>query len=420
MKFIDLFAWLGWFHNALSQFWHKCVFSSELNSELRKLYKQNYNSEIHWDITRVDVKDIPKHDILCAGFPCQPFSHAGKQNGLTCDKNWNLFYEIIRILKFHKPKYFILENVANLKNHDSWKTWEIIKEELIILWYDVKWEILSPHDFGIPHHRRRIFIVWSLKWLEKFNWPKIEKNKNTSLLNILEKNPKWAVKIWKREEEILNIWQNFLDIFPKEEKLPSFPIWSMEFWANYPFEKNNPNKMTSEELGKYKWSFWKSLKNLTKKEQLELLPSYVQFAKHKNQFPDWKIKFIKQNRDFYKKYKKVLDKIIPKLQKFPSSFQKFEWNCQWEKRNLFNHIIQFRASWIRVKRTNTSPSLISSTSSQIPIIGWKKRYMTPKEASKLQGMENLEMLENTNLAFKALWNALNSDIVIKIVKNLIK
>ena len=420
MKFIDLFAWLGWFHNALSQLWHKCVFSSELNSELRELYKKNYNCEISWDITKVDVKDIPKHDILCAWFPCQPFSHAWKQNWLTCDKNWNLFYEIIRILKYHKPKYFILENVANLKNHDNWNTWEIVQSELKELWYDVQWKILSPHEFWTPHHRRRIFIVGSLKWLEKFEWPEWDSKQKTSLLDILEKNPKDSIKIWNRELEILNLWQKFLDQFPKNDKLPSFPIWSVEFWATYPYDKTNPNNMTSKELGKYKWSFWISLKWLSKKEQLERLPSYVQFAKHKNEFPKWKINFIRDNRKLYSNYKSILDKIIPNLKKYPFSFQKFEWNCQWEKRNLFNHIIQFRASWIRIKRIDTSPSLISSTSSQIPIIWWEKRYMTIREASKLQWMSNLKMHENNNISFKALWNALNSDIVKLIAEKLLK
>ncbi len=419
MKFIDLFAWLWWFHNALVQLWHECVFSSELSPQLRELYKKNYNTEIHWDIKFIDEKDIPKHDILCAWFPCQPFSHAWKQDWLMCDRNGNLFFEIIRILKYHKPNYFILENVANLKHHDKWKTWNIIKSELESLWYEVQWEILSPHNFGIPHHRQRIFIVWCLKWLQDFKWPEKEK-KETSILSILDKKPKGSVKIWKRESEILEIWQEFLNNFPKKEKLPSFPIWAMEFWATYPYEETNPNILSKKELENYKWSFWKSLKLSSKEEQYKILPTYVQFSKHKDKFPDWKIRFIKYNREFYQKFKEYIDPIIQKLQNYPPSFQKFEWNCQWDKRDIYKHIIQFRASWIRIKKIDTSPSLISSTSSQIPIIWWEKRYMTKHEASKLQGMSNIEMLESTNTAFKALWNALNSDIVMKIAQNLIK
>lgn len=419
MKYIDLFAWLGWFHNALKQLWHECVFSSEINKELRELYKENFNCEIEWDITKIDAKDIPAHDILCAWFPCQPFSHAGKQNWLECDKNGNLFYEIIRILSYHKPNYFILENVANLKNHNNGNTWKIITTELKKLWYSVDGKILSPHQFWIPHHRKRIFIVWSLLGLSKFKWP-IPTNEKTSIKNILDKNQKDAHMLGKKELEVLNVWQELLTLFPKSEKFPSFPIWATEFWATYPYEDANPLNLDRKELEQYRWAFWVSLKNLKKEEQILNLPSYVHFAKHKFKFPSWKIRFIKQNREFYHKYKDILDIIIPKLKKYPLSFQKFEWNCQWEVRNLFKHIIQFRASGIRIKKIDTSPSLISSTSSQIPIIGWEKRYLTSQEASKLQWMWNLKMPTTNDLAFKALWNALNSDIVLKIITNLLK
>lgn len=419
MKFIDLFAWLGWFHNALTQLWHECVFASELDPKLCELYNKNYNFPISWDITKINEKDIPKHDILSAWFPCQSFSHAGKQNWLTCGKNGNLFFEISRILRYHKPKYFILENVANLLHHDKWNTWNIIYNELTSLGYFVDKKILSPHEFWIPHHRKRIFIVWSLSWLDKFEWPKVE-NTTTNIVDIIDKEPMATFEITKRDMEVLNMWQKILKSIPIGDKFPSFPIWSMEFWADYPIEEMNPNSMSEIELWKYKWAFGVSLSWLWKEEQMNLLPSYVTFAKHKDKFPAWKIRFINENRDFYKKYKKILDKFIPEIMKYPSSFQKFEWNCQWSERDIFQHIIQFRASGVRVKKANTSPSLISSTSSQIPIIWWEKRYMTPKEASRLQGMDNIEMPWNIHSAFKALWNWLNATIVMKIAKNLLK
>ena len=420
MKFIDLFAWLWWFHHALWKLWYECVFASEIDQQLRDLYKKNFDFEISWDITKIGVKDIPSHDILCAWFPCQPFSHAWKQDGLNCSKNWNLFFEIIKILEYHKPKYFILENVANLKHHDEKKTWTRIESELKKLWYDVKWEILSPDEYNIPHHRKRFFIVWSLEWLDNFIWPKKIEWKKLNITKILDKKPKNMIKLGKREQEVLEIWQEFLSNFPKDWKLPSFPIWSMEYWATYPFEETNPNLMTTEELWKYKWTYWKSLKWLSKEEQIKNLPSYVSFAKHKEEYPGWKKRFIRENRAFYKRYKKYIDSAIKKIQKYPASFQKFEWNCQWEDRNIYKYIIQFRASGIRVKRTDASPSLISSTSSQIPVIWWEKRYITKEEASRLQGMGELEMPDTTNAAFKALWNALNADLVGYIAKELIK
>lgn len=421
MRFIDLFAWLWWFHIALSDLWHECVFASEKDEELRELYKENYLLEANWDITKVKEQDIPSHDILCAWFPCQPFSHAWKQNGLQCDKNGNLFYEIIRILKYHKPKYFILENVANLLSHDEWNTWKTIYRELSKLWYDVDKEILSPHDFNIPHHRKRIFIVWKFKSLNGFEWP--EKIKyDTSIDSILDsKSSKKDFRyIWKKEQEAIKVWQNILNDIPKEHNLPWFPIWGMEFWATYPFEDFNPLTLSEEELGKYKWSFGQSLKWKTKEEQIKLLPWYVSYHKHLDNFPSWKKNFIRNNRAFFKENSKFLKPYFKDLKKMIPSFQKLEWNCQWEVRDLYKLLIQFRASGIRVKRTDFSPSLISSTSTQVPVIASQWRYMTKKEASRLQWMWNINLPDSNSSSFRALWNALNADIVNMIAKNLIK
>ncbi len=130
LKFIDLFAGLGGFHLALHDLGHSCVFASELNSELRDLYEKNHDTKIEGDINLVDVNKIPSHDILCAGFPCQPFSKAGARLGLEDPRNGNLFYKIVEILNRHKPEFVFLENVANLKGHDDGNTWKVIFDEL--------------------------------------------------------------------------------------------------------------------------------------------------------------------------------------------------------------------------------------------------------------------------------------------------
>ena len=115
LTFIDLFAGLGGFHLALKSLGHKCVFASELNEDLRKLYFINHGIQCQGDITKIDITKIPKHDIICGGFPCQPFSKAGKQNGLEDPNNGNFFNLIMEIAEFHKPEYIFLENVQNLK-----------------------------------------------------------------------------------------------------------------------------------------------------------------------------------------------------------------------------------------------------------------------------------------------------------------
>ena len=130
LTFIDLFAGLGGFNFALSELGFECVFASELKEDLRTLYTINFPGiQIKGDITQIDPMSVPAHDILCAGFPCQPFSQAGKRQGFEDEKDrGNLFFWIVRILNAKKPKYIILENVANLENHDDGNTWNRISE----------------------------------------------------------------------------------------------------------------------------------------------------------------------------------------------------------------------------------------------------------------------------------------------------
>ena len=130
MKFIDLFAGLGGFHIALESLGHECVFASEKKEHLAKLYEKNFEIEVNRDITKVKIEEIPNFDILCAGFPCQPFSKAGDQLGLEDKRNGNLFDRLVEIIDYHKPEYFILENVRNLKSHDNFNTWKYIKDKL--------------------------------------------------------------------------------------------------------------------------------------------------------------------------------------------------------------------------------------------------------------------------------------------------
>ena len=166
LTFIDLFAGLGGFHIALESLGCKCVFTSELKEDLQKLYKINFPDapRIEGDITKVDLTSIPHHDILCAGFPCQPFSQAGKRQGFSDEGRGNMFDYICAIIEERgksddKPRFLLLENVSNLKGHDNGNTWRIIQERLDALGYYVSGEIFSPHQLGIPQHRKRIYIV---------------------------------------------------------------------------------------------------------------------------------------------------------------------------------------------------------------------------------------------------------------------
>lgn len=159
-SFIDLFCGIGGFHLALSSFGANCVFASDIDKEACKVYETNFGLKPHGDITKIAEDKIPKHDILCAGFPCQPFSISGNQQGFDDEQGrGKLFFDIVRIAKYHKPKVLILENVKNFEKHDGGKTIRRVEKELNNIGYTVFSKVLCASDFGVPQQRKRIYIV---------------------------------------------------------------------------------------------------------------------------------------------------------------------------------------------------------------------------------------------------------------------
>ncbi|PLV55279.1 DNA cytosine methyltransferase [Brachyspira pilosicoli] len=170
--FIDLFAGLGGFRIALESLGSKCVYSNEWDKFAKEVYYNNFGDIPDDDITKVDERFIPDHDILCAGFPCQSFSISGKQKGFDDDRG-NLFFDIVRIIKYKKSKIIFMENVKNLVSHNNGKTLLTIKNEIQKLGYSFYYKVLNATDYGIPQKRERIYIVCFRKDLniKNFKFP---------------------------------------------------------------------------------------------------------------------------------------------------------------------------------------------------------------------------------------------------------
>lgn len=186
LRFIDLFAGMGGFRLAFEDQGCKCVFSSDIDEFACKTYELNFNEYPKSDITKVDAKDIPDFDILCAGFPCQPFSIAGRRLGFD-DTRGTLFFDVARIIKEKEPLAFLLENVRGLSNHDGGKTLEVILKTLDELGYETKWKVLNAKKYGVPQNRERWYCYGIRRDLHKTmpDFPK-EKELITTLSNIIE------------------------------------------------------------------------------------------------------------------------------------------------------------------------------------------------------------------------------------------
>mgnify|MGYP000014470357 FL=1 len=203
MKFIDLFAGIGGMRLPFEILGGKCVFTSEIDKFAKQTYEANFTGEVAGDITKIKEEEIPGHDLLLAGFPCQSFSQAGLKKGFG-DTRGTMFFEVARILAHHKPNYFLLENVKGLKNHDGGQTLKVMLNILSNLGYKTHCKVLNAKDFGVPQNRERIFLVGTRGANLSYSFPK-PTNKLVKLGDILQRQveDKYTLsdKLWRGHQD---------------------------------------------------------------------------------------------------------------------------------------------------------------------------------------------------------------------------
>lgn len=387
-RFIDLFAGIGGFHFAAEEFGGKCVFASEWDEKAREVYTHNFYGKnrklfdadnFAGDITKVKVEDIPEFDFLFAGFPCQPFSKGGLRRGFS-DTRGMLFLDIARILEHHKPKFVLLENVSNLLTHDGGQTFKKISETLDILGYALNKNplILSPDKFGVPVIRARLYIPAIRKDFlraEKFNLDFSDALQvQSSIYTIIDpdkKEEKYYISAY--EKRVLDMWNEFykkidLDVI-------GFPIWAEEF---------------------------NQYRNIS-------------------HIPGWKQDFILKNRNLYERNKKFIDQWLRKYNNLDwvnPTHKKMEWQAGRDIKDIYNGLIQFRPSGVRVKRPDKFSTLVAMNHAQI--IGKYKRRLTPNETKRLQSFpESFKVHTEDNVALRQLGNAVNVRVVKTILSKML-
>lgn len=433
MRFVDLFAGLGGFRVALERLGHECVFACEVDPQLRELYGRNFPNgpAIRGDI-RTSKQHVPPHDVLCAGFPCQPFSKSGSQAGLSDETSGTLFHEILDILRRHRPSFVILENVGNFERHDEGRTWRIVRSSLKALGYEVRATnhmasggdgLLSPHHLGFPHHRERFFAVASNAGVPKSVFPPRNRKAATLMADVVQSRDELSerdleeTRIVDQHRRCIEHWNTFLAALPVGKiALPSFPIWGDEIDATYPYEEMSP---WAYALGGDDGVASRNGSAITL-DSLQALPSYAR--RRVDRFPDWKVRFIAANRSWLSSIRGELPSDwVPALRSFPPSLRKLEWNCQGEARNLWRHILQFRPSGLRVKRYANSPSLVAMTATQIPILGPERRHLSRMEGLRLQGFpDDFHIPDSRTATFRALGNAVHVGVVYEIAARLLR
>lgn len=383
-RFIDLFAGIGGFHAALAAYGGQCVYAVEIDKDAADIYRLNWGYDPLGDITRdanEDVMNVPAHEVLAAGFPCQPFSKSGAQRGMD-ETRGTLYWNILRIIQERRPKVVLLENVRNLAGPRHLHEWQVIIETLRDEGYRVSDtpavfspHLLPPERGGRPQVRERVFITATHDpdglsegldvdppiitgqavdgWDPKAEWHLEELLDDTH--NIPGCNLTKAERLW------IDAWDEFVQTwFEKTDgrRPPGFPIWADE---------------------------WRDFAKVVK--AFGGVPEVDDLMEADPTVPRWKAGHLAKNYSLYSEHRDWIDPWARKWglysEDFPRSRRKFEWQAQ-DTPRLWDTVMQFRPSGIRAKRPTYLPALVAIT--QTSIIGPRERRLSPREVLRLQGL----------------------------------
>lgn len=369
-RFIDLFAGVGGFHAALKALGGECVYAVEIDKHAAAVYERNWGHKAYGDITKDADRDkgimnVPAHDVLAAGFPCQPFSKSGAQRGMD-ETRGTLFFNIASIIEKHHPSVVLLENVRNLAGPRHAHELQIILEFLRDEGYRVAEtpavfspHLLPPEQGGRPQVRERVFITatYNPDGIEK--WPLHPVATNAVDASKWDPKEEWHLEdllddahniagcdLSKAERRWIDAWDDFVQIMWERRegrRLPGFPIWA-DSWRDH----------------------------------LKPIPEDT---------PAWKASHLRKNYAFYAAHKEVLDPWAEKwgvfTDAFPASRRKLEWQAQ-DTARLWDTVMHFRPSGIRAKRPTYLPALVAIT--QTSIVGPRERRLSPRETARMQGL----------------------------------
>ena len=401
VKYLDLCSGIGGFHQAMDRLGCTCVGASEIDQVCIDTYRANFpDTPMLGDVRDFDPKDLPDFQFVCAGFPCQPFSKAGKRKGFKDESRGRLFYTIMDIIDAHDEVEFILfENVRNLA--DCKEYWETIQKELAKRDFTITTKpiILSPSDFGIPQIRERVFILGIRsdvknhdllpygQIIEEDLWLRKATCKPNAAFDILDETPSNPVCLAPDKEEALLAWGEF-----REEigiTTVGFPIWLSCFGLGIEFDRVFFNQIGLEEM------------------------------------PGWKQNYVRRNRHLYQMNRDYIDAWVRRYNMLDriKLLQKFEWNCGEDVPDIKHGLVQIRQSGIRVKRPDCFPSLVAMATT--PLI-WDEsinhfREITIREAARLQSFdEKFVFTGSSKQVYKELGNAVNVEIAYQLAQGLLR